>query len=298
MFDLINANAEYLSHTKLFLRPTFNSYLDEALKLYLEKNKDLECFKIGRFVNLETSVAVYCEWLYQYHQLHNNYDAFFELFTTTQIKEIENQGAPLIREYHKEFYSVIWPKVLLIFKQHLDFIKKDVVIKYPYFESALNSIDGFVFDYETHNSLSLFKNYPKNSFLTKGKYSLSYLKIGFPLYLGYRQEIIENKLLNPDIVNWQALNEFLQSMCLIHYIQNDDNIIKKISINDLSVERKFQDLMDNIPVSLEDKKDILESFYIKAQTDLVNLNILESQKTILQNLLNWCYDFQDSNHHL
>jgi hypothetical protein len=294
MFDLVNANAEYQSHTKLFLKPTFNPYLDEALKIYLEKNQNLDCFKIGRFVNLESSVAVYCQWLYQYHQLQNDYDNFFELFTTTQIKNIANEKDGLIRDYHKEFYTILWPKVLMIFKQHLELAKIDILNKYPYFDSALNSIDTFIYDFETHNSLSIFKIYPKNSFFIKGKYSLSYLKIGFPIYLGYKQNIIEHKTLNPDNINWQDFNEYLQTMCLIHNIQNDNTILNKTSLNNKSSGEKYEALMNNFEIEKEEKSQILSSFYLKAKADLQNLNLLEKQKTTLDNLLNWCYDFQDS----
>ncbi len=294
MFDLINAQPEYQSQLKLFLKPTFNEFIDNGLRIHLEKNKELECFKIGRFINLDNNTALFCEWLYQYYKLQGNYDSFFELFTTSQLKEVESYPNSILREYNKEFYTNIWPKTLATYKVNLDNLKVEIIKKQPYFESALVSIDNFVSDFQIHNSLSNYKSFNKNSFLQKGKYSLSYLKIGFPLYLGFRKDIIENKILKPENVNWTELNEFLQSMCLIHYINNDDSILNKITLSDKSVIDKFDLMQSSKQVNEIDKKRVTESIYKKCIQDLQNMTLLEKQKTILENILNWCYEYRDA----
>jgi hypothetical protein len=294
MFDLINAQAEYQSQLKLFLKPTYNEYVDNSLRLYLEKNKELECFKIGRFINLDNNASLYCEWLYQYFKLQENYDEFFELFTKSQLQEVEGYSNTLIREYHKEYYSIIWPKVLATLKINLEHLKAEIIKKQPYLETALNSVENYVADFQCHNSISVFKNFSKNSFLQKGKFSLSYLKIGFPLYLGFRQDVIDSNILKPDSINWTELNEFLQSMCLIHYINNDDTILLKIAINDKPILEKFEALTSRKPVNEEEKSRITSSVYAKCKADLANITLLDKQKTILENILNWCYEHQDA----
>jgi hypothetical protein len=264
------------------------------LRIYLEKNKELECFKIGRFINLDNNAALYCEWLYQYFRLQENYEEFFELFTKTQLTEVEGYSNTLIREYHREYYSIIWPKVLATLKINLDYLKAEIVKKQPYLESALNSVEHYVADFQCHNAMSSFKNFSKNSFLQKGKYSLSYIKIGFPLYLGFRQDVIDNNILKPDSVNWTELNEFLQSMCLIHYINNDDTILLKIAMSDSSITEKFEAIASNTPANEEDKARITSSVYAKCKSDLANITLLDKQKTILDNILNWCYEHIDA----
>jgi hypothetical protein len=291
MFDLVNANAQYQTQTKMFIKSQFSNFIDDSLILYLENIKDLDTYKIARFTNLDNNVSLYCQWLYQFYYLQDHYDEFFEHFTKSQMKEISESSDDAIRDYNKTYFKIIWPKILLSYKYNLDFAKQIIIKKFDYFASALDSIEKFHSEYSIHKSLSKFKNFEKNSFFQKGKYSLSYLKIGFPIYLGYRQEIIEKKSINPDNFDWQGLNEFLQTMCLIHSIQNNSELINQITMVGKTIDQKVKNQSTDTQV----KKQVLDSFYIKAKTDLAKLKLIDKHKTSLENILNWCYDYADEN---
>lgn len=293
MFDLINAPAEYQAQLKLFLKQTSSIEVDDTLRIYLEKSTELECYKVGRFINLDTNTAMYCEWLYQFYKMQMNYDKVLELFTVNNILNIDKQSNPIIREYHKDFYSYIWPKILISFAANLSHLKEEVLKKHPYSVSAIHSIDELVSDFQTHFVLSSYKNYSKPSFLQKGKYSLSYLKIGFPLYLGIRQDIIEGKIVKPDNINWTELNEFLQSMCLIHFLNNDEMIVNKIAFSDNTIQERYDSIMNNSEKQNDSKNQLVSSIYSKCQEDLKKQTLLEKHKIILENLLHWCHEFKD-----
>jgi hypothetical protein len=218
------------------------------------------------------------------------------MYSLSYLLNIANEADHIKAAYHKEFYSSIWPKVLVSFKNNLNISKDDIIKKYPYFENILNNIDNHVNDYYAQSSLSTYIDYSKTSFLTKAKYSLSYLKIGLPIFLGYKKDILSAKLLNPDSVNWQSLQEFLMTLCLIHQISNDDKIIKLIKAREFETSRRFEIVYQRSKTPTLEKRRILDSFYAKAKNDLANLNLLEKQISTLDNLLNWAYDYQDSSY--
>ncbi|MGL4758780.1 MAG: hypothetical protein ACRCXZ_05565 [Patescibacteria group bacterium] len=295
MFDLVNAQAEYQTQLKLFLKPSSADNIDDVLRLYLEKNKELECYKIGRFINLDTNTSMYCEWLFQYFKMQQSYDQVFELFTTSQVKEVEKASNALIREYNRDFYTNIWPKICLAFLSNLNNLKEEILKKYPFHTSALNSINNYVSQYQVHKILGNYKQYPKLSYLQNGKNSLSYLKIGFPLYLGLRQDVLQNpKILKPENVNWVEINEYLQTMCLIHNINNDDDISTKLALGDKNPHQRYEAIMNNFRPSQEEKDSLTSSLFEKCRTDINSLVLLDKHKTILDNILRWCKDFKDS----
>lgn len=305
MFDLINANAEYQVNTKLFLKNSFDDNITDVLRLYLEQIQDLDCFKIARFVNLDSSIAIYCQWLYLYHNLHNDYETYFELFTNTKFEIIKTSSPEVIREYNKKFYTIIYPKTLIYFKENLDSVRSNLTTKYPFLIQSLGNIDSLIFAYETNKALAIFQKLPK-SYLIQAKYSNSYLKIGLPILLGYKKEFdsTENNP-NKKPFDWKVLEEFLYSLCLIHHIQNDDSLITQILLNNLTPEQKLafgdntleDEGLTNIDL-IKEKSQILKKLYIKAKRDLdclvIEDYIDENKYTTLENLLDWSFDYQDS----
>jgi hypothetical protein len=183
---------------------------------------------------------------------------------------------------------------LFSYKDSLDIARENIINKYPYFNNILSNIDNLVYSYHCQCSLALVNNYSKSSYMTKSKYSLSYLKIGLPIFLGYKKDILNHPIVSTDNINWQDLQDFLMTLCLIHQIQNNDKLIKLISINDANSDTKLNTINNPKPYPIQEKNQILKSFYQKAKSDLQSLNLSEKQITTLDNLLSWAYDYKDS----
>jgi hypothetical protein len=296
MFDLQNARAEYLNQNKLILNKSQSSFFAKAILEYLNLESDLETYKLARFMKIKSEVAMYLEWLYQFHNLYKQFDLIKQMYLELYIPNYQSKTSNYQQLFETKFTKELWPKILLSFNQILNGLVHQILNNQPYLYQNLHFLDEKLYDYSATMDLAMFEELKKDQILLKAKYTSSYIKVSLPLLIGIKTSVVEDKVLAYDSIDWLKLEDLLCCIGMLHHIQNNKLFMRNLLNTDKTQDQKVEEELNNQEPSNQEQKILLDQITKRANKLLLELRLTNEHQVLLDNMISWCSSYKDTSY--
>lgn len=302
---------ELLSEANMvFAQEDFGNKLSDVLtpmkKVFLE-DKQILPYSLSRYCGGDSRIGFYVQWFYYNYLFSHDSTILYTQnleYLSKRIHDKFSQQPGVQKIIEKQINEFFIPRQLQIFRAKSAELVADIVYKSPYMSKYLSGqyTSQFLASDIQLQRLLYSGDIPLNSVLDAQSTRTGFALIGYPIlvsfYFAFNQP---DNPINARAIQWGSIEELLKEISFLYQAECDDSLMGFIhcaGLSEKSVVEWLNATDDYKRMTSKDNRDardmvarIKAKVHTKCLSDLDNIIFPDKFKTMLNDLIEWAYQY-------